>query len=119
MPEVLRDVMFEDRIRITRAGRPLYIDGMDLRGHASDHLSRPAVAGGADAMASVVLVAPDADRHLNSVRALLLQTAGASMLAEDVLVIRQLARDSYELRRDLVHILNHLTQNTLPTSWRL
>lgn len=119
MPEVLRSVMFQDRIRITRAGRPLYIDGMDFRGDAAAHLARPAIANGAGAMASAVLVAPNAQSHLKTVRALLPQTAGASMLAEDVLVIRQLATDSFELRRTLIPVLNHLTQNTLPTSWRL
>lgn len=119
MPEVLRDVMFQDRIRITCARRPLYIDGMDLHGDAAAHLARPAIANGAGAMASVVMVGPDAQSHLRTVRALLPQTAGASMLAEDVLVIRQLATDSFELRRNLIPVLNQLTQNTLPTSWRL
>ncbi|WP_254693247.1 urease accessory protein UreD [Sulfitobacter sp. SK011] len=119
MPEFLRDVRFQDRIRITREGSPLYIDGIDLHGDATAHLARPAIAGGAGAVASVVMVSPAAAAHLKPVRALLPETAGASMLAEDVLVIRQLARDSFELRRTLIPILNHLTQNTLPTSWRL
>jgi urease accessory protein len=115
----LRDVLFEDRIKITREGSPIYVDGMDLHGDATAHLARPAIAGGAGAMASVVMVSPDAATHLKPVRALLSDTAGASMLAEDVLVIRQLAIDSFEQRRTLIPILNHLTQNTLPTSWRL
>ena len=119
MPEVLRDVMFQDRIRITRAGQPLYIDGMDLRGDAATHLARPAIANGAGAMASIVMVDLNAQNHLKSLRALLPETAGASMLAEDVLVIRHLAADSFELRRRLIPVLNHLTKNTLPTSWRL
>lgn len=119
MPEVLRSVLFQDRIRITRTGRPLYIDGMDLRGDAAAHLARPAIAGGAGAMASVVMVAPEAQSRLTAVRAQLPQTAGASMLADDVMVIRQLARDSFELRRTLIPILTYLSQNTLPTSWRL
>lgn|GEM_PF-239058 len=99
MPEVLSDVMFQDRIRITRAGLPLYIDGMDLKGDAAKHLARPAVASGAGAMASLVMVAPDAQRHLKAVHTLLPQSAGASLLAEEMLVIRQLARDSFGLRR--------------------
>jgi len=119
MPEVLRDVMFQDRIRITRDGRLLYIDGMDLRGDGTAHLARPAIANGAGAMASVVMVAPDVQSHFKIVRSLLPQSAGASMLAEDVLVVRQLARDSFELRRNLIPVLNRLTQNTLPMSWRL
>ena len=119
MREVLRDVMFQDRIKITREGCPLYIDGIDLHGDAAAHLARRAVANGAGAMASVVMVGPDAQSHLKTVRTLLPQTAGASMLTDDVLVIRQLAADSFELRRNLIPLLEHLSNNTLPTSWRL
>ncbi|KHA51954.1 urease accessory protein UreD [Sulfitobacter geojensis] len=119
MPEVLSNVTFQDRISITRDDRPLYIDGMDLCGDATAHLARPTIANGAGAMASVVLVDPAAQRHLNAIRALLPPTAGASMMGDDILVIRQLARDSFELRRSLIPVLNHLTQNTLPTAWRL
>ncbi len=119
MPETLREVMFQDRIRITRNGQPIYIDGMNLVGDATAHLARPAIANGAGAMASVVMVAPDAANHLNTVRALLSGTAGASMLSETTLVIRQLAGDSFELRRSLIPILEYLSNNTLPTSWRL
>ena len=70
-------------------------------------------------MASVVFACPDAEARLALVRAALPATAGASMIADDLLVIRQLAADSFELRRDLMPILEHLSRNTLPTSWRL
>ncbi|MBD3663927.1 urease accessory protein UreD [Sulfitobacter sp. TSTF-M16] len=119
MPEILRDVMFQDRIRITRGGRPLYIDGMDLQGDAATHLARPAIADGAGAMASIVVVRPDAERQLKPVRAMLPQTAGATTLADDILVIRQLAPDSFALRRNMIPILELLSNGTLPTSWRL
>ncbi|MEQ6203472.1 urease accessory protein UreD [Sulfitobacter sp. HNIBRBA2951] len=119
MPETLDDITFRDRIRITRNGAPLYIDGMDLHGNATAHLARRAIANGAGAMASVVMVAPDAENYLPALRALLPATAGASMLCADVLVIRHLAADSYALRRSLVPALEHLSNNTLPTSWRL
>jgi urease accessory protein len=119
MPETLRDVMFQDRIKITRDGQPIYIDGMDLIGDATKHLARAAIANGAGAMASVVMVGPDVASYLNPIRDLLPDTAGASLLSETTLAIRQLARDSYELRRSLIPILEHLSHNTLPTSWRL
>lgn len=119
MGESLNDITFQDRIRITRDGQPIYYDGVDLHGDASAHLARPAVAKGAGAMASLVCVAPDAVAYLPKIRALLPATAGASLIADDVLVLRLLATDSFELRRSLVPVLNLLTQNTLPTSWRL
>lgn len=119
MKETLTQVNFNDRIRITRDGQPLYLDGMRLRGDAAAHLARPAIANGAGAMASLVCVAPDAATKLAAIRALLPETAGASMLAEDILVMRLLATDSFEMRRSLVPVLDLLTHNTLPTSWRL
>ncbi|MEP5732062.1 MAG: urease accessory protein UreD [Sulfitobacter sp.] len=119
MQEVLRDVRFEDRIRITQEGVPIFADGMDLFGDAATHLAKPTIANGAGAMATLVLVAPDAAAQLGPMRAMLPATAGASMLRDNVLVLRHLAADSFELRRHLVPILDRLTQNTLPQSWRL
>lgn len=119
MGEKLDDVMFQDRIKIMRNRTPLYIDGIDLRGDATTQLMRPAIANGAGAMASIVLVAAHAASHLSAVRSLLPATAGASMLDKDVLVIRQLATDSFELRRSLIPVLAHLSHNTLPKSWSL
>jgi urease accessory protein len=119
MGERLEHVAFQDRIRIIRAGRPLYLDGMDLQGDAAAQLQAPACANGATAMASVVMVAPDAARHLPTLRAILPETAGASALAADVLVLRLLAPDSLRLRRVLIPVLETLSRNNLPMSWRL
>lgn len=119
MREALRDIRFCDRIKITRDGHPLYIDGMDLFGDVATHLARPSIADGANAMASVVMVAPDAESYLAAIRAMLPASAGASMLGADMLVVRHLARDGFELRQSLIPVLEHLTQNTLPMSWRL
>lgn len=119
MGETLREVQFNDRIRIMRAGRPLYLDAMQLRGDTAAHLARRAIAGGAGAVASVVVVRSDAQALLGPVRDTLPETAGASMIADDVLVIRYLASDSYDLRCHLLPVLDQLTAHTLPTSWRL
>lgn len=119
MNERLTEVFFRDYIRINRDAQPIYLDGMDLSGDAAAHTARRAIAGGARAMASVVLVRPDAAAQLDALRAMLPPTAGASLLANDILVVRQLAEDSFALRRDLMPILSHLTNNSLPISWRL
>lgn len=119
MLETLSDIQFWDRIRILRDGRPLYLDGIKLQGNAHRQLGRSAIANGGGALSSVVFVHPDAHTHLDPIRASLPKTAGASMLADDVLVIRHLAADGHELRCSLVPILERLTNNTLPISWRL
>lgn len=119
MCECLRNITFCDRVKIARGGVTVYQDGIDLNGDATAHLARPAIAGGAGAMASLVFIAPDAGAHLATIRDALPDSAGASMIADDILILRLLAVDSFMLRRSLVPVLHRLTQNTLPTSWSL
>ncbi len=119
MGETLDSARIHDRIEIWRAGRPLYHDSMRLEGDLAAQLARPAVAPGCTAMASVVFVAPEAETHLAAVRALLSDTGGVSLLRPDLLAVRLLARDGFELRRSLLPVLDRLSGETLPTSWRL
>ncbi len=117
--ESLRRATFRDRIAVRRAGRPVYLDGLDLSGDVSALLDRPAVAAGARAMASVVLAAPGAEGALPQIRALLPDAAGASCPAPDLLVLRALAPDGFELRRSLVPVLERLSSRPLPSVWRI
>lgn len=119
MGERLRTIDFRDEIRINRGGRPLFRDALHLHGDAETHLARDISGGGAGAMATLILVAPDAEAQLGPVREMLPDTAGASLVAEDALVIRALAKDGLSLRRFLVPMLDRLTQGTLPVCWRL
>lgn len=119
MGEVLHDVRFRDRIEIFRAGLPLYADGLFLRGDVAAQMARPALGGGAGAMAQVVYAAPDAGAQLAPVRALLPASGGASMPGPDLLVVRLLAGDGHALRSTLLPILDRLSRDRLPTSWRL
>ncbi|MDC1193050.1 urease accessory protein UreD, partial [Planktomarina temperata] len=80
---------------------------------------RPAVAAGARAMASIVLVDQMAKAMIDGVRALLPSSGGASLLADNILVIRLLCSDSFALRTALLPILTHLTRNAVPKNWRL
>jgi len=119
MGETLRDVAFRDRIEIRRGGRPLYRDQIRFDGDVARHLARPAIADGAGAIASLIFVAPDAEALLPAVRALLPATGGASLLHPDVLVLRLLAEDSFALRQSLLPVLDLISQDRLPASWRL
>ncbi|MGY3668964.1 urease accessory protein UreD [Marinovum sp. KMM 9989] len=119
MGERLTSGRFHDRIEVRRAGRPLYYDAVQLNGAISDQLAQTAVAGGAGAMASLLYVAPDAEAQLAPMRARLPDTGGASLLAPDALVLRILAPDSHVLRQLLLPILDRLSDDTLPVSWRL
>ncbi|MBT8410733.1 MAG: urease accessory protein UreD [Octadecabacter sp.] len=116
MREKLRDVAFHDRITVNRGGLPLYRDAIRLTGDVQALMARQALGQGAGAMALVLYVAPDAEAHLTPVRALLPATGGATLLQRDVLVVRMLAPDSFELRRALLPVLDRLSEDTLPTS---
>ncbi|MEO3414870.1 urease accessory protein UreD [Roseovarius sp. CAU 1744] len=119
MGETLRSAAFRDRVEIRRTGTPLYRDGIDLAGDVAAHLARRHIADGAAAMATLVLVAPEAEARLDAVRALLPDTGGASLLRPDMLVARLLATDGYALRLTLVPILSLLLQESLPRCWMI
>ena len=119
MGEVLRSARFSDRVAIRRDGRPAYLDGLDLSGDVAATLDRAAVGAGSVAMASLVHVAPDAEAHLPALRALMPTTGGASLLAPDMLAMRLVAEDGHALRQALLPVLDRLTSDGLPISWRL
>lgn len=119
MGERVTAARFSDRIELRRAGRLLHLDAMRFDGDVAGLLDRPGIAGGAGAVSSVVLVRPDAAGHLDPIRAALPDTGGASLVGDDMLLIRLLATDGFELRQTLVPILNRLTKNSLPRPWMI
>ena len=117
--ESLQSCSLDDSVCITCDEKPVYVDRIKLNGDIAATLKRPAVANGARAMASIVLVDPTAKALLDGVRALLPSSGGASLLADNILVIRLLCSDSFTLRTALLPILIHLTHNAVPKNWRL
>jgi urease accessory protein len=108
-----------DRICIRQNGEPLHLDAWTLTGNLTAQLDRPAIAGGARAMASLTYVGPRAEAHLDTLRALLPESGGASLKSPGLVTARLLTRDGYQLRQHLLPILDALTGHTLPTCWRL
>ncbi|MBI3451361.1 MAG: urease accessory protein UreD [Rhodospirillales bacterium] len=111
---------------VRRAGALVWADALRLDGDIGMLTARPATLGGAQALASVVYVADDAARHLDTARDLL---AGARMRAaatvvNGILVARFHGGDAAAVRRDLMHYLGGLRQAAgglpahLPRMWR-
>lgn len=121
MGERLTEGWFSDRVEIFRDGARAFTDATRLGGDISAQLSGPATGAGSMAMALAVYVAPDAEHQRDALRAALPEDAlaGASLIAQDVMVARFLAPDGFGLRRLLVPALDRLSGNTLPRSWRL
>jgi len=117
--ESLKSCHLDDSVCITTGKKPIYIDRIKLSGDITSILKRPAVANGGRAMASIVLVDPRAKETLAGINGLLPSSAGASLLADNILVVRLLCADSFILRNALLPILKHLTHNAIPKNWRL
>lgn len=119
MGETLTDIRLRDRIEIRRDGSPVFLDAMRFSGDMQAHLSKPHIAKGAGAMALIVFVSAIAEGQLDPVRKLLPDTAGASLIQNDLLVIRMLSENSFALRRALMPVLRRLNDDTLPRCWML
>lgn len=117
--EEVRRGLFADRWEVRRDGRLLFADRLRIGGDMAGTLDRLGVAGGARAMASVLLAGPGAAAHLAAVRGMLPPTGGASLIEDGLLLARLLARDGLALRRALVPIMERLAGGPVPKVWSL
>ena len=117
--EIMHAGAVKDRWRIRRDGRLLFADDFVLSGALADALDRPAIAGGARASATLLLVAPDAETRLDAVREhMTLQgvESGASAW-NGMLIMRLLSKDPALLRKVIITILEGLRQSPVPRFW--
>lgn len=114
MGERLTGASFRDDITLRRDGALLFRDTTRLTGNIDAQLARPAVAGGARAMALLLYAAPEAEAQLAPARRC---SPHVSLIREGLLAARLLAADAFELRRTLVPLLALFTD--LPRSWSL
>ena len=119
MGEVLNRIAFDDRIDVRRDGQLLFADRTRLNGNAASQLQRAAIGGGCGAMASVLLIADDAERYLAPARAQMPATGGVSLIRDGVLFARLLAVDGYTLRQTLVPLIELLGTNAIPRTWMI
>ena len=119
MGETLTDIRLNDRIEIQRQGKTVFLDAIRFSGDWHRHLSRPHIANGAGAMALIVFASELAEGHLDSIRKMLPEDAGATLVQDGLLAIRILADNSLALRRTLMPILRRLNKDTLPRCWML
>lgn len=119
MGEVVRDLALTDRIAVDRACVPLVRDGVRLQGDADSILAGNATGAGAQALCTLVYVAPDAAALLGPIRAMLPTSAGISLRGDDTLLLRALAPDSLRLRQSMIPVLERLSAQSLPSVWRL
>ena len=110
---------FEDKIEIHVDGKIAYLDKTRLTGEISKILKRPAVSNGSAATAILIFKSESAKSFLNFVREQLNAQSGVSLLNNSFLVARFVAPTGYKLRQMLVPVINKITDENLPKTWRL
>lgn len=127
MGEIVRHCELADHWRIRRDGRLIYADTLKIGGLGFDDrlgsveaiLKGTATGSGATALATILLVAPDAEAQLEPMRAILepiTSEAGTSSW-NGMLVARLISPSARDLRRDLVTVLEAFRGRELPRPW--
>lgn len=126
--EALHRLDVHDRLSVRRNGRPVLEDRMRLEsGDVSALLARGAVTGGRAAIATLVLIAADAEARVAQVRHRLgagVEGAGiggdfACSAWNGVLVVRGIARQGRELEARVRHLLPALRDHRpMPATWQ-
>ena len=120
MGEQVDHAHLHDTIRVRRGGRLVLHDAIRLSGEVAATLRRPAIGGGARAVATLVHAAPGAASMLEPVRAALAEAPGecASSAWDGLLVARFLAPDGASLRAAVLAALRALRDGRpLPRVW--
>ncbi len=118
--ESLGDGYFSDRWRIRRGGRLVFAENTRLEGELSALLARTAIANGARATATMVLMCPEAEERLEPARDALADDAATCALSawNGMLVARLLSRDAQSLRAALGRLISHLRGAPMPRVWQ-
>lgn len=116
MGETVRSGFVSDSWRIRSGGKLVFADCFRLDGAIEDALKRPALAGGARAMATVLYAGPDALAMRDGARGCLdgaAIRAGSTCLGL-VTVVRLVAQGAFELRGAVIGVLSHLMARLNP-----
>ena len=130
MRESVLEGHFRDRWRIRLDGDLVHAEDMRLGPDIADVLARAAVAGGGLAVATVLMIAPEAEARLPAARQIIGTSGGASFLftrrsrsaapETGKLLARIVAADSYELRKVLVPLIRLLNpRGGMPKVWSI
>jgi urease accessory protein len=106
-----------DRWRVRRGGRLIFAETVKLHGAVASIMAQPAVAAGATAIATVLMV-PGNEAVVERVRALDIFVGEVGISTWNNLALARLcAPDGAALRRDLIAVLQAVRQTALPRVW--
>jgi urease accessory protein len=119
MGETARSVEVSDNWRIRRGGKLIFADGLRLDGDAVAIMASGATGNGAAAVATLVLVARDAEARIDAAREALTSPAGEAGASawNGMLVARLIASTGQALRSDLMRLIEAVRGVTMPRVW--
>lgn len=119
MEERATDIALVDSWRVRRGGTLVFADTLRLDGDAVAIMSTGATGNGAAAIATLVLVAPEAEAALDKARAALATAGGEGGASawNGILVARLIAATAQTLRADLVRLIEALRGKPMPRVW--
>ncbi|MTH76420.1 urease accessory protein UreD [Paracoccus aestuariivivens] len=118
MGETVRTLDLTDRRRITRDGRPVFIENLRLDDTVLAQGNSAATLAGNRAFATLVLVATDAADRLGRARDAI-GDCGAASAFDGKLVARLTAEDGWPLRQALMRLIRSIRPGPLPRVWQI
>lgn len=117
--ETVETGSLEDRWRIRREGRLVYADTLRLDGAVSALLARPAIAAGSRVLATLLLVAEDAEARLEDMRGILAAAGieGGAGAWNGMLAMRMLSPEIDALRICAARAITALRGRPMPRVW--
>ncbi len=117
MGENVTKATIHDRWRIRQNGQLVHAEDFRMSGEIDEQLNHGAVFAGNRAIATALLIGPDAEALLDDARSIA-GDSGAASFWNGKLLVRLVAADSYSLRKSLVPLIRCLSGNaTLPKCW--
>jgi urease accessory protein len=118
MGEAVRHAWLRDLIQVRRGGELLLHDAIRMDGAVETLLKRAAIGKGARALATLVYVAPDAERLLEPVRQALEAVEAGASAWNGMLIARILGPDSACVRQGVIAVLSVVRESRpLPRVW--
>lgn len=118
MGETLRHGAFIDRWRVRRGGKLVFAENVRLEGDIGEKLSRPAVASGAAAIGTALIV-PGDEALVERIREVRDSFAGEVGISawNGFAMARFCAQDAARLRTDMMAVLGSASGRALPRLW--
>jgi urease accessory protein len=119
MGETAPNVLVSDNWRVRRGGALAFADGFRLDGDAEAIMSGGATGGGANALATLLLVSPEAEGLVDAARETLtgIPIEGGASAWNGLLVARLLAPSAEALRYGLIALVERLRGSPMPRVW--